>query len=294
MLEPNFPPPDPKRAARICEDVIDLLKMRKGEDADRRVGRWLKLTLAKAQRFNRLPWWFARRLYGCRIFAGQDLFDLTGDMDRIIAVYCLRKLKNIALGEIIERRHSAHCYHRVNQGEPRYYCFDGGRLHLWPAPEKDMLLAIGYSCPLEASIIPEEWETILLDGIIGFYGRFFDSTGLINKETGQEFLPRFWEGLKAARSQHFDTEVFERTLEAWPKQAGDTLYTIWAESAMGSVGSLSLIPALRGIPGEIQIPADEGMEHLNKPNVPITQIPGNYDPSGNSSVDASTGRKKSA
>ena len=257
---------------------MNLMKIRQDEKNIHLIGRWLELTLAKAQRFNRRPWWFAQRLYGCRIFAGQDMFDLTGDMDRIIAAYCLEKLKHIALGEIIERRHTANYHHRVCLGEPRYYCFDGGRLHLWPAPDTDMLLAIRYSCPLEAEIVPEEWETILLDGIIGFYGRFFDSTGLINKETGAEFLPRFWEGLKATRTQHFDTEIFERTLDAHPKQQGETLYALWAETAMGAVGTLSLTPSLRGAPGEIQIPADKGMEHLNKPRVPVTQIPGNYSP----------------
>lgn len=278
MIESDFPPTDAKRGARICQDVMELMKIRQDEQNVHLVGRWLELTLAKAKQFNRLPWWFARRFYACRIFAGQDLFDLSGDMDRVIAVYCLKKLSHIALSEIIERRHTANCYHRVNRGEPAYYCFDGGRLHLWPAPEKDMLLAISYSCPLKAEIVPAEWETILVDGIIGFYGRFFDSTGLINKETGAEFLPRFWEGLKATRSSHFDTEVYERFLKELPKQQGDTIYSLWAESALGSVGSLSLTPSVRGAPGEIQIPADEGMEHLNQPHVPITQIPGNYDP----------------
>ena len=288
MIEPNFPPTDPERGKRICRDVMDLMKIRKDEKTVHLVGRWLELTLGKAQRFNRQPWWFARRLYGCRIFPGQDLFDLTGDMDRIIAAYCLEKMQHISLGEILERRHKANCHHRINRGEPRYYCFYGGRLHLWPAPDNDMLMAISYSCPLDAAIIPDEWETVILDGIIGLYGRFFDSTGLINKENAQEFLPRFWEGLKATRQNHFDSEVFERTLKAYPRQQGETLYSLWAETTMGSVGSLSLTPSLQGKPGEIQIPADKGMEHLNKPGQPITQIPGRYN---HSQPD---GRKKTA
>ena len=279
MIDSGFPPNDPDRGERICRDVIDLMKMRKDQESGNRVARWLQMTLAKAQRFSRLPWWFARRLFGCRIFAGQDLFDLTGDMDRVIAVYCLKKLDHIPLGEIIKRRNRADCYLRVNQGEPGYYCFDSGRLHLWPAPNKDMLLIIQYTRPLTAAMVPPEWETVLLDGIIGFYGRFFDATGMIDKESGQEFLPRFWEGLKATRGEHFDTVVHDRAISAWIKQQGDTLYTAWAESAQGEVGALSLTPSLRGAPGDIQIPADEGQEHLNKTGVPITQIPGNYDPS---------------
>ncbi len=278
MIEPIYPPPDPERESRICTDVIDLMKMQKTEESNQKVARWLQLTLAKAQRFNRLPWWFAKRLLGCRIFAGQDMFDLTGAMDRIIAAYCLEKLKHIPLGTIIQRRNNADCHQRINSGEPRYYCFDGGRLHLWPAPDKDMLFIISYACPLEAAIVPAEWETILLDGIIGLYARFFDSSALVNKENGQEFLPRFWEGLKATRSHHFDSETFERQLEGTPKQHRETLYTAWAESALGSVGALRITPTLRGTPGDIQIPADKGMEHKNKPGVPITQIPGNYDP----------------
>ena len=279
-----FPPPDPERGGRICQDVIDLMKIRDDEHNQHLVGRWLELTLEKAKRFNRRPWWFARRLFGCRIFSGQDMFDLTGDMDRMIAVFCLVKLKQIALGEILERRNRAYYHSRVNCGDPRYYNFDGARLHLWPAPDRDMLLVISYTCPLEAEIVPVEWETILLDGIIGLYGRFFDSTGLINKESGAEFQPRFWEGLKASRSEHFDSEVHERQLDAWPKQPGDTLYTMWAESQSGSVGQLSVTPSYRGEPGEIQIPADEGLEHLNQPGVPITQIPGNYNPSDSPSA----------
>ncbi len=279
-METPFPPPDPERGGRICQDVIDLMKIRDNEQNQHLVGRWLELTLAKAQRFNRLPWWFARRLFGCRIFAGQDMFDLTGDMDRIIAVYCLIKLRHISLGEIVERRNRAYYHSRVNQGEPRYYCFDGARLHLWPAPDKGMLLIIQYACPLEASIIPAEWETVLIDGMIGFYGRFFDSSGLINQESAQDFLPRFWEGIKATRSEHFDSTPFERNLDDRPRQQGDTLSTCWAECESGSIGPLSVTPSYRGEPGEIQIPADKGKEHLNQPGVPITQIPGNYDPSG--------------
>ncbi len=240
------------------------------------VSRWLAFTLVKAQRFNRLPWWFARRMFACLVYEGQDVFDLQGELDRIIAVFCSDKLSVRPVDYIIEQRTNAYSHSRSNCGEPVYYAIHAGRLHLWPAPDKTFMFCVTYSRTLTTDIVPIEWESYLVDGIIGLYGRHFDSSGLL--EEASEFTARFWEGIKSSRAEHFDTESYERRDRSWPKHQGMTSSQAYGEISSVAFDDAILKPAYDGTPGSIQILSDKESMTNNQRSTPVTQIKGAHQP----------------
>ena len=276
IIEPQYPVPDPEREKRIVNDVISLMKLRDDEARRKMVTRWLAFTLTKAQRFNRLPWWFARRLFACMVYEGQDVFDLQGNLDRIISIHCPLKLTNKPISFIIEKRSISHKYDRSNLGEPIYYALHSGRIHLWPAPDDEIMLTVTYSKLLSPDIVPDEWESYLVDGVIGLYGRHFDSSGLL--ENANEFTARFWEGIKSSRSEHFDTQPFERKDRDSPNSQGMTVSQAYAETNSVDYENAILKPAYDGAPGKIQILANKDEIYKSQRGIPITQIPGDRQP----------------
>lgn len=279
MFQPLYPPPDDQREQRIISDVISLMKLRNDEQIKTMVQRWLSFTLVKAQRFNRLPWWFARRMFSCMVYRGQDVFDLQGEIDRIITISCPFKLQNKPIDLINDRRQEALFYGNCNAGKPEYYSIHGGRLHLWPCPDKTYMIIINYSYPLKASIVPPEWENFLVDGIIGLYGRHFDSSGLL--ENADEFVTRFYEGLKTSRAEHFDTQSYNLKDHVFLKTKVMSHFQAYAELASPSFESDDnpiIKPAYDSIAGEIQILADKDYETDNQRHTPVAQIRGDDQP----------------
>ncbi len=276
MIDPLYPVPDPEREDRMVSDVIQLMKLRDDDAIKAIVKRWLKFTLVKAQRFNRLPWWFARRYFACVVYEGQDVFDLQGELDRIIAVFCPEKLSIRPIDYIIEERANAYSHHRSNCGDPVYYALHSGRLHLWPAPDKPMMLSVTYSRLLTAEIIPPEWEAYLVDGIIGLYGRHFDSSGLL--EEADQFTPRFWEGIKSSRAEHFDSMAYERMDRSFAKTRHLSSSEAYAEISTTEFDDAILKPAYDEAPGMLQILADLDEMARNQRGVPFAQIKGERQP----------------
>lgn len=266
MIEPNYPPSDPERGKRIVSDVIGLMKLQNDESTRSKVNRWLELTLDKAQRMNRLPWWFARRLFACIAYPGQDVFDLQGDIDKVIALFCPKKLKLKPIGFILERRADG------KLGKPSFYALHGGRIHLWPAPQDEVLLAITFAKPLSVETVPPEWEGCLIDGVIGFYGKYFDRSGLL--ENPDEFSQRFMAGIKASRSEHFDTETYERHQENDITKSGLTSFRAYAEISMSDYENAIIKPAYSGSPAAVQILANQQNEKDNQRGTPFAQNPG--------------------
>ena len=276
IIEPLYPPPDPARRDRIVQDVIDLMKLRDDDIIKAKVRRWLAFTLTKAQRFNRQPWWFAKRLFACKVYEGQDVFDLQGELDRLISLFCPGKLKAKSMDFILQQRAEADYYHQANAGIPDCYAINGGRLHLYPAPDSEMMLCITYSIPLTAEIIPPEWESYLVDGVIGLYGRHFDSSGLLEEAKG--FEASFWEGIKSTRAVHFDSEPTERTDYSNPRQLADTLFSAYSEVNSTDYDNAIIRPAYQQGAGQVQILANEGEEASNTRGASIMQIGGDKQP----------------
>ena len=268
MIEPQFPPPDPERASRIIKDVIELMQLSNDEATRNKVNRWLELTLYKACGMNRLPWWFARRLFACKIYEGQDVFDLQEGIDKLIGLYCPEKLQLKPIGFIIEQRSEwAYTY---NHGNPDCYALYGGQIHLWPAPKEETLFIISYAQPVKIEQVPPEWEGCLLDGVIGFYGQYFDRSGLL--KTPEDFTQRFIAGIKASRNEHFDTEAYHRYHHAEIRKGGLTSFLAYAETSMVDYENAIIKPAYSDAPGKVQILADK--EQDNQRGVPFAQIPG--------------------
>ncbi len=276
IIEPLYPPPDPTRKERIVQDVIDLMKLRDDDVMKAKVRRWLGFTLTKAQRFNRLPWWFAKRLFGCKVYEGQDVFDLQGELDRLIGVFCPGRLRAKSMDTIIQRRAQADYYQQANCGIPEYYALHGGRLHLWPAPDAEMMFCLTYSIPLTVERVPPEWETYLVDGIIGLYGRHFDSSGLLEEAAG--FEAAFWEGIKSSRASHFDSESTSLVDHANPLSIAQTLFGAYTEVNSTDYHNAIIKPAYLASAGQVQILANKGQEGSNTRGTPIMQIGGDRQP----------------
>ena len=276
IIAPLYPAPDPGRRDRIVQDVIDLMKLRNDDIIKTKVRRWLEFTLTKAQRFNRLPWWFAGRLFACKVYEGQDVFDLQGQLDRFISLFCPGRLRAKSMDYILQQRAEADYYHQANSGIPKYYALHGGRLHLWPAPDSEMMLCITYSIPLTTEIVPPEWEAYLVDGVIGLYGRHFDSSGLLEEASG--FEAAFWDGIKTTRAVHFDTEPTNRRDDANPRKLADTLFGAYTETNFTDYKNAIIRPAYQAAAGQVQILANAGEETSNTRGTSLMQIGGNQQP----------------
>ncbi len=280
-MEPQHPRPDSTREDRIIDDVMALLKLRttvvtnnsRMQDPKETVRRWLGHTLTKAVRYNKLPWWFAKRHFVMTVYPGQDVFDVKGKVDRLLSVHCKQSLDKKSMEWISGQR--AECEGRNNSGEPRFYCEYGGRLHLFPAPAQPMLLTVLYTIPMTCAIVPDDWEAILLDGVIGLYARHFDSSGL-RGEGAAEFASRFWQALKEYRDYNQDASLhYRKQPQANRNSTTRTVSSVMAEQgATNPTDDAILVVSLQGESGTIQILPDDPAD--SQSGVPVAQIPGEY------------------
>jgi hypothetical protein len=61
-----------------------------------------------------------------------------------------------------------------------------------------------YTRPMDLAIVPEFWETVVLDGVLGTYGRHFDRDAL--GSSPEEFERRYESKLKRANTDSWDIE----------------------------------------------------------------------------------------
>lgn len=279
MIAPDFPKVDKERKGRIISDVISLLKLVKTSEQEEIISRWCAHTLNKATKSSRLPWWFASRLFACKIYPGQDVFELQGNnkLDGIIGAYCSQKMIVKPISYILECRSSSYTGKKANRGEPVVYSQYGGRLHLWPAPDKEMPFIISYTVPITTEIIPDSWESILVDGIIGLYGRHFDKSGLL--ESASEFRDRFYLALKNERAIcSFDSHPIERHMSVSANSFGDSISNAWMEINSSSYENEIIKPSYSGRHGNMQIrPNLDVIEH-SAHGQSFAQIPGDNQP----------------
>ena len=277
MIEPDYPKPDPDRPKRIVTDVINLLKLNDNERNRAMAAAWLKHVLVKARQTSKLPWWFQRRLFCCLAYPGQDVFDLQGDkLEAILSVYCPMKLEQKPAGYIIEHRAASAMDNLANCGEPACYAQHGGRLHLWPAPEQPYPLQITYTAPITPECIPSSWETIVIDGIIGLYGRHFDSSGLL--EDAAAFVERFYAALKQDRDCN-NLDVIKCDQDpALPAMAGDSISSAWLQINASAYEAEIIRPAYTDVAGAMQIRPNRDNTLMAQHGMPFVQIPGDRQP----------------
>lgn len=205
-LQP-FPAADPTREDRVADDLADFVKA--GTDTTR-IKRWLVHVLNIAKRGRR--WWFLENIARTELDAGADIIDLKGDIDRVISLYAPGKLTKVDLQTIVDARADAIENNRPNAGPVKIYALEAGkRVHLWPAPEERIKFWVYYTRPMDIQIVPPEWDTLLMDGVIGIYARHFDRDSLVSDP--QIFENRFYQALKESMSDHFDVERLLRDFE---------------------------------------------------------------------------------
>lgn len=214
-----FPSVDQDREGRVVSDICDLLHDHK-EATQNKVKRWIKLILMEAAMPPR-RWWFLDNVASTTLDLGQDIVDLTGHIGRIAAIYCPVRLHKTTLQHITELRMSATAESRANGGYPTHYALEAGRrVHLWPCPHLTMPFAAMYQRPMDLAIVPDEWEMIVVNGVLGRFGRHFDRDQLTQDPA--DFELRYLDALRRAALDGYDVERIEHWDDTLPSGSSVT------------------------------------------------------------------------
>lgn len=200
---PAWPAADSEREGRVLLDVADLLhESTPSAETRRKVLRWIGHVLRDAGQYG--PWWFTQNLVTSTVPAGADLLDLQGDLDKVVALFAERRLIPLSLQKVLDLRAEAAATHSPNAAtSPTHYALEAGRrVHLWPAPSAPFTLRLLYSRPLNLAICPDEWELIVLDGVLGLFGRHFDRDALTQDPVA--FEARYRQALRRAHAASHD------------------------------------------------------------------------------------------
>ena len=241
-----YPRQDSEREGRIIQDVLDLLHdntlygdLQADTPTTRKIKRWIIHVLNTANDIRK--WWFLENVATETLPAGSDIIDLRGHIDKVAAVYAPKRLHKITLQRITELRMAAQTAGSPNAGPPTHYALEAGhRIHLWPAPAEETAFAVMYTRPMHVAIIPNSWETIVLNGIIGMFGRHFDRDALIDEPA--VFETRFYRALKNARKDGYDVAIINRMRSELPAQA-----TLVADSATDTGTDVIAPASLTGV-----------------------------------------------
>jgi len=110
--------------------------------------------------------------------------------------------------------------------------------------------AILYTRPMDLAIVPEFWETLVLDGVLGTYGRHFDRDALGSDP--QEFERRYEAKLQRANTDSWDLErapLWEdsQDVQDLQREAHDASAFGTAQSESGLATSHTVPASLTGI-----------------------------------------------
>ncbi len=216
-----FPTQNDDRAKQITTDVIELMQMGSSSASKNRtrVNRWFKLLLSHLNSYPKKPWWFTITRASCELLSGVDVIDIDGDFYKPIALMAPGRLTQKSL-QFIEEQRALATDGNFNGGDVVHYAFEGHRIHLWPAPKKTVRFTLVYATPLNAAKLPEEWEPMLIDGIIGRYGRHFDKDAMMDDMS--DFERRFMHMLKRINNFNFDIAVNHHLTAAGTTQVVST------------------------------------------------------------------------
>jgi hypothetical protein len=203
---------DSTREARLVSDVCALLHDQTTATQDK-IKRWLRQVLLRAQRGRN--WWFLSRSRVSELPAGFDIFDMVGEIDRISSFMWGQypiDLVSLSYLQTLRGRNGT-----LNAGDVRFYALESGhRVHLWPAPATTEDIRLVYRLKITIENVPEEWEPILMDGVLGLYGRHFDRDALT--QDPEIFEHRFFSGLNECNRESTDLMIgrnHETRLSQW-------------------------------------------------------------------------------
>lgn len=266
-LQP-YPRADHTRLSRVVQDVADLLHMGTLDaavpaDAEniRKITRWIGHVLRDANR--RRKWWFLQNAHTCIFEAGADLFDLHGPLDRLSAVFIHQRLHPTTLEQVLQWRAQASEHNSPRGGAPTHYALEAGRrLHLWPCPHQSFSMTLAYQRPMHIAIVPDEWESLLLNGVIGMFGRHFDREQLA--QDSKDFERRY-----RGMLTDFAVDSHDVTSLSWfekPARAGHVLPGS-AASETDTPDPILIPPSISGIPIRIALDGDFAVPDLSEEHI---------------------------
>lgn len=222
-LSARYPYMDNAREARVVQDIAALLH----DDApststERKIKRWIEHVLLDAG--ERRRWWFLEAVASRYLNPGDDVVDLVGHVEHLAAIWAPGRLQHMPLGQLLALRQDRLANGGANAGTPTRYALEAGRrIHLWPAPATRIPFAVLYTRPMHITLVPANWEGIILDGVLGKYGRHFDRDSLTQDPA--EFEARYERRLQrpSVATGHFDLEVIERWMAEAATQTGTSL-----------------------------------------------------------------------
>jgi len=321
--------PTSQRITRVTNDIVDLMRMENDASSRARVQRWLANTLQDAT--SRRKWWFLERLASTTLTVGQDLIDLQGDIEKVIALFGPKRLNKLPLTRITELRMAAADSGTSNAGPPTHYALEHRepgivRAHLWPAPPGSSmtftadaatdLLSVSdtsamstgralrfsstttlpaplvasttyyaividsttikvattaanasagtaidltdagtgthtlfetltsfaslYTRPMDLAVVPDLFETLIANGVIGLYGRHWDRDVLA--QDPENFETRYEKQLKRAAIDSHDIERVQTWDDELPAASSVT-----ADSDTNTATSVTVPASLTGI-----------------------------------------------
>lgn len=225
---------------RVVGDLQELLHD-KQDGMAARVRRWIAHVLVDAQ--GRRKWWFLEKRTSAALALGADVVDLRGDVDKVVGLWAPDRLAVASLARLTEWRAAAAS--SANAGTVTHYALEflgpgrGVRLHLWPAPAAAVTLTVLYTRPMDLAALPPAWETLVVNGVLGRYGRHFDRDQL--SQDPVEFERRYEVQLKQAAIAHHDLERVERYDAAEPAS------TVTTQSGAGTATEHVVPASLTGI-----------------------------------------------
>lgn len=241
-----YPTPDYQRAARVRADIAALLHQ-DPEDAVTAalLDRWVGFVLADAEK---LSWWFLNRADTIGLTEGQDLIDLSGHLSRLQGLFAAARLAHVPLARVLEARGAAAAANTSNAAPyPGYYALEGGRrVHLWPAPSADVTLTILYQRPMDIALVPDAFEPVLVNGVLGRYGRHWDRDAL--SQDPAEFERRYRRDLALLYADGAQDAIVINTQElggaratlATPGSMSDTAVAHVVPASLSGIGAVSV------------------------------------------------------
>jgi hypothetical protein len=163
----------------------------------------LNIAAAKGPR-----WWFLEVMARGTVLAGADAIDLSDDVRLLGPVYCPKRLARATLNQMVALRAETTPNAVSRNPTPVRYAVEARRrIHLFPEPAADTDFTVLYTREMSVAIVPDEWETLILQGVLGYFGQHFDRDALT--QTPEEFKADFLAGLRAANQVSRDILAFK-------------------------------------------------------------------------------------
>lgn len=225
----------------MVDDIASLLHENPpSSETERKIKRWIQQVLLDAEERGR--WWFLEAVASRWLNVGDDVIDIKGHARYLSGVWAPNRLKWMPLASLLELRQNRLASGRPNTGVPQRYALEAGRrVHLWPAPASRTPFCVLYTRPMHLTLVPPNWEGIVLDGVLGKYGRHFDRAALTQDPA--DFETRYERRLSRSvvTTGHFDLEVIERYMAECATATGQSL------AAEGGATALLVPASVQGI-----------------------------------------------